>query len=93
MITLLPHSARAAYIMRVGVCRIGVPLGAIALLVTLVDGYRTTFESLRTSDGWLRLLGAAVLCIVEWVLGAGWLIGAALWHDGDGERRDRRTKP
>jgi hypothetical protein len=89
----LPRSARAAFIMRVGVYRIGVPLGSVVFIVTLVDDYRTAFEGLRSAAGWLRLLGLAVLCIFEWVLGAGWLIGTALWHGHEAIQRDRRQKP
>jgi hypothetical protein len=89
----LPRSARAAFIMRVGVCRIGVPLGTVVFIVTLGDGYRTVFEGLRTPAGRLRLLGLAILCIGEWVLGAGWLIGTALWHGRDMMGRERRPKP
>lgn len=89
----VPPSSRAAFIMRVGICRIGVPLGAIVFIVTLVDEYRTVFERLRTSSGWVRLLGVAVLCIGEWVVGAGWFIGAALWHGRDVIGRERRPKP
>ncbi len=89
----VPRSPRAAFIMRVGICRIGVPLGAIVFIVTLVDEYGTVFERLRTSSGWIRLLGVAVLCIGEWVVGAGWLIGAALWHGRDVIGRERRPRP
>jgi hypothetical protein len=88
----VPRSPRTAFIMRVGICRIGVPLGTIVFIVTLVDEYRTIFESLRTSAGWVRLLGVAGLCIGEWVLGAGWLIGVALWHGRDVVGRERRPR-
>ncbi len=89
----LRRSLRAAFILRVGVCHIGVPLGTVVFIVTLVGEYGTVFEGLRTSAGWLRLLGLAVLCIGEWVLGAGWLIGAALWHGHDVVGRERRPRP
>jgi len=93
---MAPHhlrSDRAAYIMRVGMGRIGVPIGAIIFVWLLADGYRTTFESLRPATGWLRLLGTAMLCVVEWVIGAGWVIGTALWHGQEVGRSDRRRKP
>lgn len=89
----VPRAPRTAFIIRVGICGIGVPLGTVVFIATLVDEYRTIFEGLRTSAGWLWLLGAAVLCIGEWVLGAGWLIGTALWHGQDVVRRERRPKP
>jgi hypothetical protein len=89
----VPRSARAAFIMRVGVCRIGVPLGTAVFIATLLGEYRAAFEGLRTPAAWLRLLGVAVLCVGEWVLGAGWLIGAALWHGREAIERERRPKP
>ena len=91
-----PHhlrSDRAAYIMRVGIGRIGVPIGTIVFVWPLVDGYRTNFEGLQTETGWRRLLGTAILCVVEWLFGVGWMIGAALRHGQDVVRRDRRRKP
>lgn len=90
---MLGRSPRAAYIMRVGVIRIGLPIGAIVFIAAVPDEYRTILKSLRSSAGWLRLLGVAVLCIGEWVLGAGWLIGAALWHGHEGARRERGAEP
>ncbi len=89
----VPRSARAAFIMRVGVCRIGLPLGTAIFIATLLGEHRTAFESLRTPAAWLRLLGVAVLCVGEWVIGAGWLIGTALWHGREAIERDRRPKP
>lgn len=89
-----PRSARAAYIRRVGMGRIGVSIGTIVFVWLVADWYRTTFESLRTVTGWLRLLGVAMLCVVEWVIGAGWVIGAALWQwrGQDVVRRDPKRK-
>jgi predicted branched-subunit amino acid permease len=88
-----PRSSRAAFIIRVGVCRIGAALGTVVFIAALVDQYRTSFESLRTLAGWVRLLALAVLCIGEWVIGAGWLIGTVIWHGREAIERDRRPKP
>ncbi len=89
----VPRSSPTAFIIRVGVCRFGVAVGTGVFIATLVDQYRSSFESLRTLAGWIRLLVIAVLCIGEWVIGAGWLIGTVLWHGQQAIDRDRRPKP
>lgn len=73
------RSERAAYIWRNGIIRCGVPLGAVVFLWVMVAQFGTTLDGLHTRDGWLRLGLLLLITLGEWTLGAGWLIGAALW--------------
>lgn len=71
---------RRTFILRRGILRYGIPLG-MAVFAWVVSGtYYTTLERLETRAGWLRLLLFLVLCIGEWVIGAGWVIGRLLWY-------------
>lgn len=72
-------SPRTMYIVRVGIGRVGIPLGTSVFVWLLVTNYSTSFEHLRTLDGWLRLLFFALVCLGEWVLAAGWIVGNLLW--------------
>lgn len=66
--------------MRRGIGRYGVVLGTVVFIWVVAGEYATTLEHLRTPAGWLRLLVLFVLVTGEWVVGAGWLIGAGLWY-------------
>jgi hypothetical protein len=78
-IHLFAGSPRTAFIVRVGIGRVGIPLGAAVFTWSLLANYATSFEHLQTVDGWLRMLLFAVLCIGEWVIAAGWIAGSLLW--------------
>src|ERR671936_836178 len=72
-------SERARFIVRNGVLRVGLPLGTVVFAWVLVTQYTSTFEHLRTLAGVLRMGAFLLLCLGEWTLGAGWLIGTVLW--------------
>jgi hypothetical protein len=88
-------SERARFIVRNGVLHVGLPLGAVVFVWAVVTQYATTFEHLRTCAGLFRVGAFLLLCLGEWTLGAGWLVGMALWalrgppprHDGAGGSR------
>jgi len=62
------------------VLRYGLGLG-LAVFAWVVSGeYAGPLEHLQTRAGWLRLAFLLLLCVAEWVVGAGWLIGAGLWY-------------
>lgn len=85
-------SPRAAFIARVGIGCVGVPLGCIVFAWLLATNYATSFEHLRTAHGWLRLLLLAAVCFVEWVIAAGWIAGSLLWLWRTQPVRDRRGR-
>lgn len=72
-------SERAAYIWRNGILRCGVPLGTVVFLWVVVAQFATTLDRLHTRAGWLKLGLFLLISMAEWMLGAGWLIGAGLW--------------
>lgn len=45
-------SPRTTYIVQVGIGRVGIPLGTGVFVWLLVTNYGTSFEHLRTLDGW-----------------------------------------
>jgi hypothetical protein len=71
---------RRRFIIRHGVGRYGLGLGLGIFAWVAWGEYAGPLEHLRTLSGWLRLLVLLVLCVTEWVLGAGWLIGQGLWY-------------
>lgn len=75
-----PTSVRGRFILRVGILRVGLPLAVIVSIWAVVAQFGTTFEHLRTAAGAARLLGTLLLIVAEWMLGAGWLVGAVLWQ-------------
>jgi hypothetical protein len=85
-------SPRTAFIVRVGIGRVGVPLGTLVFIWSFVTNYATTFAHLRTLDGWLRMLLVAVLLAAEWVVGAGWIVGSVLWHTRGAARNEREHR-
>jgi hypothetical protein len=66
--------------------------GATVFTWSLFSNYATSFEYLRTLDGWLRMLLFAVLCIGEWVIAAGWIVGSLLWLWRDTPGNDKRKR-
>jgi hypothetical protein len=74
-----PH-ARRAFILRYGILRYGLVLGVLMFAWVVTGKYGTALDHLRTPAGWLRLVLLLVVCIGEWVIGAGWLIGMLLWY-------------
>jgi hypothetical protein len=48
----------------------------------VTGNYASSLRRLRTPGGGARLLLLFVVCVGEWVIGVGWLIGALLWHLG-----------
>lgn len=69
---------RRRYIRR-SIARYGLPLGA-AVTAWTVAAAAPSLEHLHTFAGWARLAGLVVLGVGEWVIGAGWVIGQALWY-------------
>lgn len=82
--------ARGRFILRVGILRVGLPLASIVFVWVLASQYSTTFGRLRTAAGAARLSGTLLLIVAEWMLGAGWLVGAILWQwkERSASRRD-----
>lgn len=71
---------RRRFIVRYGVLRYGLGLG-LAVFAWVVSGeYAGPLEHLQTRAGWVRLLVLLMLCVAEWVVGAGWLVGLGLWY-------------
>jgi hypothetical protein len=89
---LFAGSPRTAFIVRVGIGRIGIPLGTTVFAWSLLTNYATSFEHLRTLNGWLRMLLFAILCIGEWVIAAGWIVGSLLWLWRDAPANDTRKR-
>jgi hypothetical protein len=54
-------------------------LGTLVFVWVVAGEYGGPLEHLRTAAGWLRLAILLLLAVIEWVIGAGWLIGAGLW--------------
>jgi hypothetical protein len=75
-----PARERRRFIIGHGVLRYGLGLGLGIFVWAAWGEYAGPLEHLRTPSGWLRLLVLLVLCVTEWVLGAGWLIGHGLWY-------------
>jgi hypothetical protein len=70
---------RRRFILCHGILRYGILLGG-AIFAWIVSGeYAGPLEHLHTRTGWLRLAFLLLLCVGEWVIGAGWLIGRGLW--------------
>lgn len=74
---------RRAFIIRHGVLRYGLVLGLLVFGWIAVGDYVTVFDRLSTQADWVRLLVLLALCLAVWTVGAGWLIGAALWFVRD----------
>jgi hypothetical protein len=73
---VLPFAtARARFIWREGIFRRG---SIVGLVVAGVYAALNLTERSITA-GWWQACLLLCLCFVEWTLGAGWLIGAALW--------------
>ncbi len=85
-------SPRTAFIVRVGIGRVGMALGAAAFAWSLLANYATSLEHLRTLNGWLRMLLFAALCIGEWVIAAGWIVGSLLWLWRNAPANDKRKR-
>lgn len=86
-------SDRATFIWRNGIVRCGIPLGAIVFLWVVVAQFSTTLDGLQTRSGWLELGLLLLICVGEWTLGGGWLIGAALWSLQHGSLAPARRHP
>jgi hypothetical protein len=70
-------SARTQFILRRGVLRWGILVGLVATAVVVG---RTPLSVQRSAtQGPAPRVVLAVLCFLEWSLGAGWFIGAVLW--------------
>lgn len=75
--------SRARFIAKEGVLRRGTVVGALVALLFVGGSLR---DGTLRSELW-RTTVLAVLCFVEWSVGAGWLIGSFLWswrHQRDG---------
>jgi len=70
---------RRHFILHHGILRYGLPLGLLVFAFVAQGEYATALERLATPAGRLRLLLLLLLCLGEWALGAGWLIGRLLW--------------
>lgn len=73
-----PAGDRRTYIRRSTV-RYGVPLG-LAVSGWTIARNAASLEHLRTGMGWVRLAVLLLLGLGVWTVGAGWLIGQALWY-------------
>jgi hypothetical protein len=70
---------RRHFILHHGILRYGLVLGLLVFAFVAQGEYGTALERLATPAGWLRLLLLLLLCLGEWTLAAGWLIGRLLW--------------
>jgi hypothetical protein len=70
---------RRHFILHHGILRYGLPLGLLVFAFIAQGEYASALERLATPAGWLRLLLLLLLCLGEWTLGAGWLIGRLFW--------------
>lgn len=68
-------SPRTAFIVREGILRRGIVIG---LLVTMLFVATDTFHGAFTNNH-RETIVLIVLCLIEWTVGAGWIIGSFLW--------------
>lgn len=74
--------ARTVFVLKEGVLRRGIPIGVIVTVLYIV----TNLEEGNFDSGWARAAALIALCFLEWGIGAGWIIGSALWS-----RRQHRS--
>jgi hypothetical protein len=86
-------TARARFILREGIYRRG---SIVGLVVAGVYAALNLTERSITANWWQACL-LVCLSFVEWTLGAGWLIGVALWswreHGAHSSIRPRSSRP
>jgi hypothetical protein len=70
---------RRRFVLHHGILRYGIPLGGVVFVWIVAGEYAGPLQRLRTGAGWLRLGILLLLCVGEWIIGAGWLIGRGLW--------------
>lgn len=76
-------TARARFILREGLFRRGSIVGLL-----MAGAYAVlNRDDASVASSWWHLGALVGLCFVEWTIGAGWLIGAAMWS-----RRERSTR-
>jgi hypothetical protein len=77
------------FIVKEGILRRGTIVGAIVTLVFIVMTHGDKVDS-----GYWVTLGLTAACFLEWTIGAGWLIGAAMWSMREqAARRRQRNRP
>jgi hypothetical protein len=76
-------TARTRFIAKEGILFRGTVIGAV---VAVLFGFGSLRDGTLQAERW-RTTVLALLCFVEWSVGAGWLIGSFLWswrHQRDG---------
>lgn len=82
-------STRGEFIIRRGILRCGIPLAIIVFAWTMFS-HATGRPDLSSASWWRAIIGVFVIAILEWGVGAGWLIGAVWWELTRGEERKSR---
>lgn len=82
-------SPRWVFIAREGILRRGTAVGAVITALYIAAGRGDHTIELSS---WHSITLVA-LCFLEWTLGAGWLIGAAMWSMREQAAQRRRNRP
>lgn len=81
-------SPKWMFIAREGILRRGPIVGALVTLLFVV-----TTRGERVNAGYWPAIALAAMCFLEWTIGAGWLIGAAMWSMREqAARRNERNR-
>ena len=96
------RAERRRFILRNGILRYGLILGTLVFGWVVWGEYGSALDHLHSRADWLRLVIILLLTVGEWVIGAGWLIGWALWYlrqhpfpsgPGPSPRRSGQVRP
>lgn len=83
-------SARTRFILLRGVVPWGMLVGLAATAFVVHDTVRPVLNS--AGQGPVGLAALALLCFIEWSLGAGWIIGAVRWTISAGPKASRQSQ-
>ncbi|MEP7065599.1 MAG: hypothetical protein ABI889_06165 [Gemmatimonadota bacterium] len=81
--------SRAQFILFKGILRCGVPL-ALAVFAWTVLAHATGRTDLSSGPWWRATIAVFVIAMLEWGVGAGWLIGAVWWGFTNAQETRRR---
>lgn len=77
------------FIVREGILRRGIAVGAVVTAL-----YIAATRGDQTIDLWSwHSMTLVALCFLEWTIGAGWLIGTAMWSMREQAAQRRRDRP
>lgn len=80
---------RGQFIIRHGILLCGVPLSVVVFAWTMF-AHATGRPDFSNASWWRATIAVFVLALLEWGVGAGWLIGAVWWGLTRGQERRGR---